>query len=191
MAQKGCEFMTIGEKIKLIRTFRNMKQQELGLALGFSESSADNRIAQYETNYRVPKKDALIKIAEILDVNKLNFISEASGSAEDIMQTFFWLEEDMFGVINLFQLTKNSQKNSDIAQNNVTYIDNDNWPASAPVGIYFKHRLVDNFMREWLVRQQELKVGEITRDEYFEWKLNWPYTCDDCGKFVPSRLWRK
>ena len=28
----------------------------------------------------------------------------------------------------------------------------------------------------------ELKSGVITRDEYFEWKINWPYTCDDCGK---------
>ncbi|MEE0748815.1 MAG: XRE family transcriptional regulator, partial [Evtepia sp.] len=51
--------------------------------------------------------------------------------------------------------------------------------------------LVDEFMREWLLRQQELHAGEITRDEYFEWKLNWPRTCDDCGKCAPSILWRK
>ena len=28
-------------------------------------------------------------------------------------------------------------------------------------------------------RQQELHAGEITREEYFEWKINWPSTCDD------------
>ena len=28
------------------------------------------------------------------------------------------------------------------------------------------------------LRQQELDAGEITRDEYFERKLNWPATCD-------------
>lgn len=36
----------------------------------------------------------------------------------------------------------------------------------------------------------ELKYGEIAKDEYFEWKINWPYTCDDCGKFEPKKQWR-
>ena len=47
--------MTIGDKIKKIRTFRKMTQAELGAALGWGEKGA-NRLAQYETNYRVPKK---------------------------------------------------------------------------------------------------------------------------------------
>ena len=33
----------------------------------------------------------------------------------------------------------------------------------------------------------ELKSGEITRDEYFEWKINWPQTCDGCGKYEPKK----
>ena len=41
--------MTVGDKIKKIRTFRGMTQKELGLAVGFEEKGADNRIAQYET----------------------------------------------------------------------------------------------------------------------------------------------
>ena len=49
--------MTVGDKIKKIRTFRGMTQKELGLAIGFEEKGADNRIAQYETNYRVPKRN--------------------------------------------------------------------------------------------------------------------------------------
>ena len=49
--------MTVGDKIKKIRTFRGMTQKELGLAVGFEEKGADNRIAQYETNYRVPKRE--------------------------------------------------------------------------------------------------------------------------------------
>ena len=35
----------------------------------------------------------------------------------------------------------------------------------------------------------ELKSGEITRDEYFEWKINWPQTCDGCGKYEPKKQW--
>ena len=65
----------------------------------------------------------------------------------------------------------------------------DDWPAQPPVGMYFNYGLVDEFMREWLLRQQELHAGEITREEYFEWKLNWPRTCDDSKRldnYVPG-----
>lgn len=27
--------------------------------------------------------------------------------------------------------------------------------------------------------------------KYFEWKLNWPDTCDDLGKVTPTIKWRK
>lgn len=27
----------------------------------------------------------------------------------------------------------------------------------------------------------EKRAGLITKEEYFEWKLNWPDTCDACG----------
>lgn len=37
--------------------------------------------------------------------------------------------------------------------------------------MYF-NALVDDYMREWLVRQQEYRAEEITREEYFEWKMN-------------------
>ena len=40
-------------------------------------------------------------------------------------------------------------------------------------------------------QEQEYRAGEITREEYFEWKLNWPDTCDDLGKVTPTIKWRK
>ena len=73
----------------------------------------------------------------------------------------------------------------------VRYNDGDDWPAHPPVGMYFQYGLVDEFMREWLLRQQELHAGEITRDEYFEWKLNWPHTCDDSKESEYYIPWRK
>ena len=84
--------MTVGDKIKKIRTFRGMTQKELGLAIGFEEKGADNRIAQYETNYRVPKRELLDKIAEALRVDRQNFYTIQPGCAEDFMRTFFWLD---------------------------------------------------------------------------------------------------
>ena len=99
--------MTVGDKIKKIRTFRGMTQKELGLAIGFEEKGADNRIAQYETNYRVPKRELLDKIAEVLRVDRQNFYTISPGCAEDFMRTFFWLDEDSPGAIRLFQLVRN------------------------------------------------------------------------------------
>lgn len=105
------------------------------------------------------------------------------------MQTYFWLDEDNPGAINLFQLVRNPGKTNASDDTAVRYNDNDDWPAHAPVGMYFKYGLVDQFMREWLLRKEELKAGSITRSEYFEWKLNWPQTCDDCGKHTfPCKL---
>lgn len=181
--------MTVGDRIKRIRTFRGMTQKELGIAIGFEEKGADNRIAQYETNYRVPKRELLDKIAEVLRVDRQNFYTIAPGSAEAFMRTFFWLDEDSPGSIRLFQLVRNPGKTNHSDDTSVRYNDTDDWPTKPPVGIYFNYGLVDDFMHEWLLRQQELEAGEISRAEYFEWKLNWPATCDDQ---VKCRIeWRK
>lgn len=171
--------MTIGDKIKHIRNFRGLTQKELGLKIGLDAKSADNRIAQYETNYRVPKKDMLVQIAEALDVNVMNFTDSTPGCAEDIMFTFFWMDEENRGMINLFQLVRNPGKANASEDKAVCYNDNDDWPAHAPVGIYFDYGIVNDFMKEWLKRKEELKAKEITNDEYLEWKLNWPSTCDN------------
>ena len=48
-----------------------------------------------------------------------------------------------------------------------------------------------DMLSSWAEQAKKLEAGEITREEYFEWKINWPSTCDD-GKeskyYVP---WRK
>jgi len=181
--------MTIGEKIRRIRTFRGMTQKELGIAIGLDEKGADNRIAQYETDYRVPKKDLLDKIAHVLDINPINFWITGLGHAEEVMLTLFWLEESSKGSFELFQLERKPGLNQ--PHTNVAFYNpSEDWPTLPPVGLYFNY-LVDDFLHEWLIRQEEYTSKEITRDEYFEWKLGWPATCDDCGKIEPSKKWRK
>ena len=133
--------MTVGDKIKKIRTFRGMTQKELGLAIGFEEKGADNRIAQYETNYRVPKRELLDKMAEALRVDRQNFYTIAPGSAEDFMRTFFWLDEDSPGAIRLFQLVRNPGRAGAADDTAVRYNDSDDWPAHPPVGMYFQMAL--------------------------------------------------
>ena len=125
--------MTVGDKIRKIRTFRGMTQKELGVAIGLEEKGADNRVAQYETNYRVPKKDLLNKIAEVLRVDRQNFYTDAPGCAEDFMRTFFWLDEDSPGSIRLFQLVRNPVKERNGDDTTAKYNDSDEWPVSQPV----------------------------------------------------------
>ncbi len=69
-------------------------------------------------------------------------------------------------------------------------IFSDNWPAHPPVGMWFNYGVLNDFMKEWVLRKDELKSGKITRDEYFEWKINWPQTCDGCGQYELKRQWR-
>ena len=64
--------MELGKRIRECRLIRNMTQEELGLALGYTEKNAATRVTQYETGYRTPKEDTLIKIAEVLSVSLYN-----------------------------------------------------------------------------------------------------------------------
>ena len=54
----------------------------------------------------------------------------------------------------------------------ILYNDSDKWPAHAPVGMWIDYGLVNEFLREWYLWKEQLKSGEISKDEYFEWKIN-------------------
>jgi hypothetical protein len=59
------------------------------------------------------------------------------------------------------------------------------------IAVDFHANLLDDFMKEWLQRKKDLADEIISKAEYMEWKLNWPQTADDCGKFEPRKQWRK
>ena len=96
--------------------------------------------------------------------------------AEDIMLTFLWLDEDDRSTIHLIQLVRNPGKCNASDDRSVRYHANDDWPAHAPVGVWLEYGLVNDLMREWCLRKEQLKNGEISEDEYFESKINWPAT---------------
>ena len=52
-------------------------------------------------------------------------------------------------------------------------------PLLTPFGIVINYGLVNDFMREWFQRKQQLKKKEITQEQYDNWKWNWPRSCDD------------
>jgi transcriptional regulator with XRE-family HTH domain len=156
--------MAVGDRIKRVRTLRNLTQKELGLAVGFEENTADVRIAQYETGTRTPKEDMLRKIAEVLDVNYRSIYEPTLYAAEDVMYTMFELDEHYDLSIHDFDGKK---------------------------CIAFNFKLLDDFFAEWQARKKDLADGTISKVEYMEWKLNWPQTADDLGKHESKKQWRK
>ena len=188
--------MRTGEKIKRIRKFRGYTQPEFAMMIGLGENAAP-RIAQYESGYRVPSPKLLKAMAEVLDCNVLALMDGTGQNAEELMMLLFWLEEEHPGMIHGFQMQRMTRKDDDsnthnaANDRNVYYHDGDNWPAHAPCGFWIDSFLLNGFIREWLEHQRELKNHLITQEEYFAWKIGWPYTCDECGRRDPLKKWRK
>ena len=166
--------MAIGDRIKRIRNLRGLTQKELGLVIGFDEKTADVRVAQYESGTRTPKEDMLQKIVAALGVNYRSIYEPTLYSAEDIMYNLFELDEHYAGT-SLYEVEDNSDPD---------------YPEKH-MAVCFNARILDDFLKEWQLRKQELAAEKITKEEYMEWKINWPDTADDCGKYEPSKKWRK
>lgn len=166
--------MAVGDRIKRVRNFRGMTQKELGIAIGFDEKTADIRIAQYESNTRTPKEELLRKIALALDVNYRSLYEPTLYAAEDIMYTLFELDEH-YPATQLYEIEDTSDPQ---------------FPEKH-ISISFNHNLLDDFLLEWQLRKKQLANCEITKEEYTEWKINWPQTADDCGRHTASKQWRK
>ena len=81
--------MTVGEKIKKARQYRNLTQKELGERVGLS----DDRIRHYEIDKRTPREDWLSKIAIALDFPIEFFTSRELNTYNDVVQTLNVLEE--------------------------------------------------------------------------------------------------
>ena len=147
--------MAVGDRIKRARNFRGLTQKELGIAAGLDERSADIRIAQYESGTRTPKEDLLRKIAEVLDVNYRSLYEPTLYAAEDIMYSLFELDEH-YPRTSLYEVTDTSDPD---------------YP-ELHMALSFRNHLLDGFLKEWQLRKQQLADGEITQEEYLEWKLN-------------------
>ena len=83
----------IGKRIRFIRKKRKMTMKYLGMAVGVPESSADIRIAQYESEMRTPKADLLRKIADELDVSPNVLAVPDLDSIAGVMHSLFIIED--------------------------------------------------------------------------------------------------
>lgn len=158
--------MAIGKRIRFIRKLRKLTQKQLGIAIGFPESSADVRMAQYETGTRTPKEDLTKSIANIFGVSPLTLNVPDIDSNLGLMHTLFALE-DMYGL-------EPKTENEKIA---LRFNDNKVLDVSLLQMLF-----------AWTEQTRKFKSGEITKEEYDQWRYNYP-EYDDTQIFakIPSK----
>ena len=154
-----------------------MKQRELGELVGFTDGAA-NRIAQYESGFRVPKEDMVKKIAAALNVAECALLEPDTGNLEDIMETLFWLDEDMPDVLRC-SLTMPFDKIQAEADSNIVPIIHTNARTSPfnaqPTMLWSENDLLNCLFNTYAVMQYRYHTGKITHEKYFEWKLQWSF----------------
>lgn len=160
--------MATGERIRFIRNLRGITQRWLGLAVGFPEKSADIRIAQYESGTRTPKIEILSSIANVLEVSPNALAVPNIDTELGVMHTLFALE-DLYAI-------KPSKSGDRIT---LTF--------SNPRMIEPK---LSDMLPMWLEQAERYKNGEITKDEYDQWRYNFPQSAkvDGYADVIPKGL---
>lgn len=152
--------MAIGERIKYIRNLKNFTQKYLGQLIGFPEKTADIRIAQYESGTRTPKADITKELAKALEVSPLALDVPNIDSELGLMHTLFALE-DIYGL-------QAEEKDGETK-------------------LSFSNASVLRTVKAWAEQSAKLKAGEITKEEYDEWRYNYPkYDTDSEYVKLPS-----
>ena len=145
--------MAIGERIHYIRTLRGMTQKYLGMMVGFSEKTADVRMAQYETGARTPKADLTAELARVLDVSPKALDVPEIDSYVGLMHTLFALE-DIYG-LKVGEVDGEVCLRLDKAKG-TTYLQ------------------MFDMLHAWQEEFAKLERGEISREEYNRWRYRYP-----------------
>ncbi|MDL2218751.1 helix-turn-helix domain-containing protein [Ruminococcaceae bacterium OttesenSCG-928-O06] len=145
--------MAIGERIHFLRNLRGMTQKYLGQAVGFPEKTADVRMAQYESGTRTPKADLTKTLANILEVSPHALDVPDIDSDIGLMHTLFTLE-DLRGL-------------------RVTEVDGEVCiKLDQSTGKTYDE--MSQMLFAWLEQAKKLEAGEITKEEYDQWRYRYP-----------------
>ena len=146
--------MATGERIRFFRTLRGMTQKYLVLLLGFPESSADVRLAQYESEDRTPKAELTGQIAEALDVSPKAIAVPDIDTMDGLMHTLFALEDR-----KLLRITNTDGLiclRAEIFDGGIHAAD------------------LEQRLRAWQEQSARLAAGEITKEAYDRWRYRYP-----------------
>ena len=145
--------MAIGERIHHFRLLHGFTQKYLGKLLGFNDMQADVRIAQYEKGSRSPKEKYLNALADIFEVSPHALSVPDIDSYIGLMHTFFALE-DIYGL----HIAK-------IDGELCLCLDKDK-------GILYQS--IFRMFQAWQEQAEKLQSGEITKEEYDQWRYTYP-----------------
>ena len=143
----------LGNKILHVRQRRGLTQKRLAELSGMSESA----LRSYELGDRRPKTKHIEQIAMALEIRPEALTDYHVVTKMQAIQILFLLQEQ-FGL-------------------EPKLIEGEKCLVPA-----LKSRELQQLMRDWLKRDAEFRAGEITEDEYKDWKDNYsPFTCIDGG----------
>ncbi len=157
---------SIGGKIKKFRELRGMSQKELGIKCGFSASSADVRIAQYEKNKKIPREKLLKDIADALEVNDCALF-DADMLAYNRMYHALFDMEDLHGL-------------HPVKKPDGYYLE---FSGDTVLGQHITKHDFDSFLLEWYEKRQQYQPNssdtpadrESKAREYALWKGEFPH----------------
>ena len=143
--------MAIGKRIKQLRKLRGMTQKEFGKALGFSQETADVRVAQYEKEDRIPKEELVKDMSRALRVSPGALRVPDIDSPEGILHTLFALE-DLYGI----------------------QVIPDNGEIQLRIPAQRKNELKEftEEVRVWEEKFEQFQYGEISEEKYKDWQHN-------------------
>lgn len=144
--------MATGQRIRFFRNLRGMTQKYLGMMVGFSERTADIRMAQYESGKRTPKSNLINELSRALAVSPDALAVPDIDSGIGLMHTLFAIE-DMYGLT-------------------IHKIDDRLCLAWKP-GDSSSLSLMQRFF-DWQKEAERLRSGEITKEEYDQWRYTYP-----------------
>ncbi|WP_172136436.1 helix-turn-helix domain-containing protein [Adlercreutzia sp. ZJ473] len=135
--------MSTGQKIKKYRKLRKLTQNELGRAVGLTESAIRN----YEHDYRTPNEDQVRAIARELNVPVAALEDYEISSAREALEALFRLEDafglkpDGSGCLVIDPKAKGAQK-------------------------------IAIALKAWRDVLDEVESGDMTEEEYELWKVS-------------------
>ncbi|MDY5477683.1 MAG: helix-turn-helix transcriptional regulator [Enterocloster clostridioformis] len=154
--------MAIGKRIRFFRNRKGMTQKQLGEILGFLGKTSDVRMAQYETEARTPKHDLVKEMANLFDVSTHALTVPDIDTYIGLMHTLFALE-DMYGL-----------KIGKIDGELCLRLDKSD---------YSNYTSMFNMLHAWQEQAAKLEQGEITKEEYDQWRYKYP-DLDTSGHWV-------
>ena len=144
--------MGIGKRIRYFRNKQGLTMLELGKAAGFSERTANVRVAQYESESRRPKDDLIDVFASIFNVSAQAITVPDIESNVGLMYTLFALE-DQYGL-------RIEEVNGIVCMR----IDPQmNW----------KTAKLNHMLEEWCKKRKAYQDGQMSKDEYDQWRYHY------------------